>query len=251
MKKITTLAIALIISFGIFAQESVYFVKKNAALNGAFRPQDTLSVMDNQIIRISNFSSVVGATVEWQGLNGEVNATEVFEEVNDSTSTKASLSFTISNVDTITAITVNGVSICDTIKSAPTADSLAILVKDSINALAAYTATVSGAVVTVTEDTASDSRNGQIINVIYGTDSSLAVSFTGGRTDRAVNSAVRNAKMFQATEGGAVKYFSAWRVGNIIGTSAGGSIVKYNAIRTREISVTNSASSLRSTINGL
>lgn len=251
MKKLLTLAVAAVLSLTAFSQEAVYFIKKSAALNGQYRPQDTLTIMDNQIVRISNFSSVVGATVEWEGLNGELNATEVFEEVNDSTSTQASLSFTISDLDTITDITVNGVSICDTIKSAPSLDSLAILVKDSINALASYTATVSGSVVTVTEDTASDSRNGQIINIIYGTDSSLAVSFTGGRTGRSVDTRAQGSKLFEATESSAAKYFSAWRVGNIIGTSAGGSIVKYAAIRTREISLSNSPSSLRATINGL
>lgn len=256
MKKIGFAILSAIIGLAGYSQSiPVTFVKKSAALDGSFRPQDSLNILDAQIVNIANFSSVVGATVVWEGLDGRLNATEVFEEIGDSTSTDASVSFTISNVDTIVAIKVNGVSICDTIKSAPTADSLATLVSDSLGALAAFTSTSTGAVVTVTEDTSSDSRNGQIVKIIYA-DDSISVSFTGGRIGHSVETrlnysidgAAQSPKVVLLTEGGVSKYFAIARMGNIIGTSAGGSLIKYDAIRSREINVSEGANQVRNKI---
>jgi len=253
MKKLTILLAVLLISAFTYGQESVYFIKKDASFNGQKNEQDTVELMDNKLIQFYNIASPDsgGVLVYEDGFTGDLREVLVWEEIGDSTQDFSSLSFTVSRSDTVDSIQIAGITVMGSainISAAGGTDSLAGLLKDTLNALSAYTATVSGSVVTVTADTAGSAKNGSLLQ-IFG-DFSTSQNFTGGRAARSANSALSAASVYQATLDSKTNYLSVDRTSGIKADETNdGCIIYYKRVSYREFRSTDGRALIRSRIN--
>lgn len=255
MKKLALTLAVMFLSILSFGQNSVYFIKKDATFDGQSHPQDTVEFMENQLVQFYNIASPDsgGVLVYQDAFTGDLREVMVWEEIGDSTQDFASVSFTVSVSDTVDSVQINGITVMASainISAAGGTDSLAGLLKDTLNALPAYTATVSGSVVTVTADTAGSAKNGDVLQV-FG-DFATSVSLTGGRDARSANTALSGAAVYQATIDSKVNYLSLDRTGSIkVDETNDGCLIYYKRIRYKEFRATNSRATIRTRINAV
>jgi len=187
MKKLITLIILISFTALGYSQDTQidYFVKKSASTATAFESSDSVFVSQRSIIRIVELSSS-GSSVEYLNADGRNIRVEVKEEIDDSSTTKATFAFNfVGTSDTLDSITVNGVNISNAVNLAgQSADSLAEIVADSINGFASspnYTAAASGATVTITAaDDSTAASNGFIVRIFTDAGVSTSTGIMGG-----------------------------------------------------------------------
>src|SRR6056297_1337180 len=246
-----TAALALFCAVGVNAQNILDVTK-------ASNVTDTVYVPESQVIKITK--TTAGSNLEYFDEKGDYASLSIRERSFDTANVASSVSITFSGTSgSVDSIEINGVEILsDTVGFTTNISTTVGLVEDSIDNVTQspvnYAASVSDSTLTITAPAAfGDTANGYVVTVYVRGDVSVTTAnptvMSGGFT--AVRNLITLSDRLINLDSGDDGCINADRVGSLIETSTGGTVIWYEGEPTRVLETSDSPLTVLTAINAL